>query len=104
LTTKASSSVNPFTILLRRGEIPAVFRGLWQTISDNLQVVENASPAPRGPPGPQTPFCDIVAVSKGHRWARIEEARAAGHQAFGENYVQEAAREDGRALPGSNGT
>jgi len=42
-------------------------------------------------------------VSKSQPVARIEEARAAGHQAFGENYVQEALGKMD-ALPGSNGT
>jgi pyridoxal phosphate enzyme (YggS family) len=41
----------------------------------------------------------LLAVSKSQPVARIEEARAAGHKAFGENYVQEAL-EKMDALPG----
>src|SRR6267378_1801884 len=72
LTTKASSSVRSITILPAAREIPAVFQGIMATISDNLQVVRE-------------------------RIARA--ARTAGHQAFGENYVQEAL-EKMDALPG----
>jgi uncharacterized pyridoxal phosphate-containing UPF0001 family protein len=39
----------------------------------------------------------LLAVSKTHPVELIEEAFQAGQSAFGENYVQEAARKDGRA-------
>jgi hypothetical protein len=60
------------------------------TIADNLQVVkariERAARAARREPSSVT----LLAVSKTHPLARIEEARTAGQSAFGENYVQEA--------------
>jgi pyridoxal phosphate enzyme (YggS family) len=60
------------------------------TIADNLQAVreriERAARAARRDPLSVT----LLAVSKTHPAARIEEARAAGQAAFGENYVQEA--------------
>jgi hypothetical protein len=60
------------------------------TIADNLQAVrdriERAARAARRDPSSVT----LLAVSKTHPAARIEEARAAGQAAFGENYVQEA--------------
>ncbi len=69
------------------------------TISDNLQVVREriarAARAARRDPVSVT----LLAVSKSQPVARIEEARAAGHEAFGENYVQEAL-EKMDALPG----
>jgi PLP dependent protein len=69
------------------------------TISDNLQVVREriarAARAARRDPVSVT----LLAVSKSQPVARIEEARAAGHKAFGENYVQEAL-EKMNALPG----
>src|SRR2546425_10431954 len=99
LTTKASSSVRSITILPAAREIPAVFQGIMATISDNLQVVREriarAARAARRDPVSVT----LLAVSKSQPVARIEEARAAGHQAFGENYVQEAL-EKMDALPG----
>ena len=60
------------------------------TIGDNLQAVKNriaraAEQARRDPAA-----LVLLAVSKGQPAARIEEARAAGQAAFGENYVQEA--------------
>jgi pyridoxal phosphate enzyme (YggS family) len=60
------------------------------TIADNLQVVkrriEAAARAARRDPAAVT----LLAVSKTQPAARVEEARAAGQRAFGENYVQEA--------------
>ena len=60
------------------------------TIADNLQAIrariERSARAVRRDPAEVT----LLAVSKGHALARIEEARAAGQGAFGENYVQEA--------------
>jgi pyridoxal phosphate enzyme (YggS family) len=60
------------------------------TIGDNLQAVkariEGAAISARRDPAAVT----LLAVSKTHPAALIEEARAAGQRAFGENYVQEA--------------
>jgi hypothetical protein len=60
------------------------------TIADNLQAVkgriEGAARLARRDPASVT----LLAVSKTHAVASIEEARAAGQTAFGENYVQEA--------------
>jgi pyridoxal phosphate enzyme (YggS family) len=74
------------------------------TIADNLQAVkgriEHAARLARRDPSSVT----LLAVSKTHPLACIEEARAAGQNAFGENYVQEAvekmdAAEAGLHLP-----
>jgi len=59
-------------------------------IGDNLQAVRSriaraAQQARRDPAA-----LVLLAVSKGQPAARIDEARAAGQAAFGENYVQEA--------------
>jgi pyridoxal phosphate enzyme (YggS family) len=60
------------------------------TIADNLQAVkgriEQSARLARRDPSSVT----LLAVSKTHPVACIEEARAAGQRAFGENYVQEA--------------
>ena len=61
-----------------------------KAIADNLQAVKErigrAAKAARRDAGAVT----LLAVSKTHPAARIAEAHAAGQQAFGENYVQEA--------------
>jgi len=61
------------------------------TIAENLQAVrariERAARAAGRDPATVT----LLAVSKTHPIERIEEARAAGQRAFGENYVQDAA-------------
>jgi len=60
------------------------------TIADNLQAVrariDRAARAARRAGDAVT----LLAVSKTHAATRIDEARAAGQLAFGENYVQEA--------------
>jgi pyridoxal phosphate enzyme (YggS family) len=60
------------------------------TIAENLQAVrariERAARSARRDPSSVT----LLAVSKTHPAARIEEACAAGQASFGENYVQEA--------------
>jgi pyridoxal phosphate enzyme (YggS family) len=60
------------------------------TIADNLQAVrariDRAARAARRAADSVT----LLAVSKTHPASHIEEARAAGQAAFGENYVQEA--------------
>jgi hypothetical protein len=60
------------------------------TIGDNLQAVKNrmARAAERG--GRDPAHLVLLAVSKGQPATRVEQARAAGQAAFGENYVQEA--------------
>ena len=61
-----------------------------KAIADNLQAVRErigrAAKAARRDAGEVA----LLAVSKTHPAARIAEAHAAGQQAFGENYVQEA--------------
>jgi pyridoxal phosphate enzyme (YggS family) len=69
------------------------------TISDNLQVVRERIARAARAAGRDPVSVTLLAVSKSQPVARIEEARAAGHQAFGENYVQEAL-EKMDALPG----
>jgi len=70
------------------------------TIADNLQAVkarmERAAITARRDPATVT----LLAVSKTHPAALIEEARAAGQRAFGENYVQEAVEKMDRMEPG----
>jgi pyridoxal phosphate enzyme (YggS family) len=60
------------------------------TIADNLQAVrariDRAASAARREGSAVT----LLAVSKTHPAALVEEAQAAGQRAFGENYVQEA--------------
>ncbi len=68
------------------------------TISDNLQVVRERIARAARAAGRDPVSVTLLAVSKSQPVARIEEARAAGHKAFGENYVQEALEKmDGRA-------
>ena len=61
-----------------------------KAIADNLQAVRQrigrAAQAARREAGAVA----LLAVSKTHPASRIAEAHAAGQQAFGENYVQEA--------------
>lgn len=61
-----------------------------RSIHDNLQAVrqriERAAQSAGRDPGGVT----LLAVSKTHPAALVEEALAAGQRAFGENYVQEA--------------
>src|SRR5207253_3508850 len=99
LTTKASSSVRSITILPAAREIPAVFQGIMATISDNLQVVTARIARAARAAGRDPVSVTLLAVSKSQPVPRIAEARAAGQQAFGENYVQEAF-EKMTALPG----
>ena len=69
------------------------------TISDNLQVVRERIARAARAAGRDPVSVTLLAVSKSQPVARIEEAHAAGHKAFGENYVQEAL-EKMDALPG----
>src|SRR6185503_11174755 len=84
LTTNASNSVRSITI-------PQIAMGQsMRVIHDNLQavrgrIVRAAVSAGRDPRG-----VTLLAVSKTHPAALVEQALAAGQRAFGENYVQEA--------------
>lgn len=69
------------------------------TISSNLQVVRERVARAAQAAGRSAECVTLLAVSKSHPVARIAEACAAGQQAFGENYVQEAL-EKMQALPG----
>jgi pyridoxal phosphate enzyme (YggS family) len=73
-----------------RAEIFPLYQGIMATIAENLQAVRarigRAAQAARRDAQSVT----LLAVSKTHAAARIAEAHAAGQQAFGENYVQEA--------------
>ena len=69
------------------------------TISDNLQVVRERIARAARTAGRDPVSVTLLAVSKSQPVARIEEARAAGHKAFGESYVQEGL-EKMDALPG----
>ena len=60
------------------------------TIGDNLQAVRARIARAARAAGRDPAAVTLLAVSKSHAVARIEQARAAGQVAFGENYVQEA--------------
>ncbi len=66
------------------------------TIGDNLQAVRARIDRAARAAGRDPAAVTLLAVSKTHSVARIEEARAAGQRAFGENYVQEALEKMGR--------
>jgi pyridoxal phosphate enzyme (YggS family) len=60
------------------------------TIADNLQAVKARIARAAAAAGRDPSSVTLLAVSKTHAAARIDEARAAGQLAFGESYVQEA--------------
>ena len=60
------------------------------TIAGNLQGVKARIARAAQAAGRDRSAVTLLAVSKTHSAARIEEAKAAGQRAFGENYVQEA--------------
>ena len=68
------------------------------TIAENLQVVRARIGRAAQAAGRDARAVTLLAVSKTHPASRIMEAHAAGQQAFGENYVQEAL-EKMHALP-----
>ena len=68
------------------------------TIAENLQVVRARIGRAAQAAGRDARAVTLLAVSKTHPVSRIMEAHAAGQQAFGENYVQEAL-EKMHALP-----
>jgi pyridoxal phosphate enzyme (YggS family) len=59
-------------------------------IADNLQAVKKRIERAAVASGRNPSTVTLLAVTKTHAAARIEEAAAAGQRAFGENYVQEA--------------
>jgi len=59
-------------------------------IADNLQVVRTRIEAAARAAGRDPRAVTLLAVSKTHAAARVIEAAAAGQNAFGENYLQEA--------------
>ena len=60
------------------------------TIAENLQVVRARIARAAHAAGREPASVTLLAVSKSHPASLIEQARAAGQRAFGENYVQEA--------------
>lgn len=70
-------------------------------IADNLQAVKERIERAALAAGRNPSTVTLLAVSKTHAAARIEEAAAAGQRAFGENYVQEALQKMD-ALSGKN--
>jgi pyridoxal phosphate enzyme (YggS family) len=62
-----------------------------RSIPDNLQAVKGRIAAAAHAAGRDPGAVALLAVSKTHAPALIEEAFGAGQRAFGENYVQEAA-------------
>jgi hypothetical protein len=60
------------------------------TIADNLQAVKARIARAAQAAGRDPATVTLLAVSKTHSIACIEEAQAAGQRAFGENYVQDA--------------
>jgi hypothetical protein len=60
------------------------------TIGDNLQAVYARVSRAATAAGRDPASIRVVAVSKAHAAAHVEEAIGAGQRAFGENYVQEA--------------
>jgi pyridoxal phosphate enzyme (YggS family) len=58
-------------------------------IADNLQAVKKRIERAAIAAGRDPSTVTLLAVSKTHAAARIQEAAAAGQRAFGENYVQE---------------
>src|SRR4051812_1877246 len=59
-------------------------------IADNLQAVKKRIEGAALAAGRNPSAVTLLAVSKTHAAARVQEAAAAGQRAFGENYVQEA--------------
>ena len=61
-----------------------------RSIHDNLQAVKDRIGRAAGAAGRDPASVTLLAVSKTHAAALVEQAAAAGQRAFGENYVQEA--------------
>ena len=73
-----------------------------RVIHDNLQAVQGRIARAAAAAGRDPGSVTLLAVSKTHPAALVDEALAAGQRAFGENYVQEAI-EKMDALPGKPG-
>lgn len=73
-----------------------------RSIHDNLQAVRQRIAHAAAAAGRDPAKVTLLAVSKTHPAALIEQALAAGQRAFGENYVQEAL-DKMEALPGKVG-
>src|SRR4051812_22448099 len=71
-------------------------------IADNLQAVKKRIEGAALAAGRNPSAVTLLAVSKTHAAARVQEAAAAGQRAFGENYVQEALQKMD-ALSGTKG-
>src|SRR3954464_1617583 len=71
-------------------------------IADNLQAVKKRIEGAALAAGLNPSAVTLLAVSKTHAAARVQEAAAAGQRAFGENYVQEALQKMD-ALSGTKG-
>ena len=69
------------------------------TILENVQGVKARIARAARAAGRDPESVTLLAVSKTHSTARVAEARAAGLNAFGENYVQEALRKM-QSVPG----
>lgn len=72
-----------------------------RSIHDNLQAVRQRIDAAAKAAGRDPRDVTLLAVSKTHPAALVEQARAAGQRAFGENYVQEALEKMDALAPGS---
>src|SRR5436190_7338255 len=81
LTTKASNSVRSITIP-RKANAQSM-----RSIDDNLQAVRQRISAAAAAAGRDARDVTLLAVSKTHPAALVEQAFAAGQRAFGENYV-----------------
>lgn len=72
-----------------------------RSIHDNLQAVRQRIDAAAKAAGRDPGEVVLLAVSKTHPAALVEQARAAGQRAFGENYVQEALEKMDALAPGA---
>ena len=72
-----------------------------RSIHDNLQAVRQRIDAAAKAAGRDPRDVTLLAVSKTHPAALVEQARAAGQRAFGENYVQEALEKMDALAPGA---
>jgi PLP dependent protein len=72
-----------------------------RSIHDNLQAVRQRIGAAAKAAGRDPREVTLLAVSKTHPAALVEQARAAGQRAFGENYVQEALEKMDALAPGA---
>jgi pyridoxal phosphate enzyme (YggS family) len=68
----------------------SLVQGIMATIADNLQAVRARIERAARAVGRDPKTVTLLAVSKTHSIAQVEQARAAGQRAFGENYVQDA--------------